>query len=339
MPTKREKLDPKDRDPGGAYFDDPESPIEWIPTGSKLLDCVLGGGYAACRVINIVGDKSTGKTLLAIEAAANFARIFKGGDIIYNEAESAFDPSYAKVLGFPFDRVQFTENDTIEDFFEHLQALSESRGEKDPPLFYILDSLDALSDRAEKGRDIDAGTYGAEKAKKLSQLFRRQIRELGRKGITLFIISQVRENIGVTFGRRFIRAGGKALDFYASQVLFLSHLPKAVTRQSNNVERTIGIRIKAKCDKNKVALPFRDCEFPILFGYGIDDLTANLSWLKEIGRLNEVGLTDKTMVTLLRESRSMSDQEYEELVGDTAEVVGNVWQEIETDFMPKRSKY
>ena len=125
--------------------------------GGTILDCVLGGGWAYNRVSNIVGDKSTGKTLLAIEACANFARLNPRSRIVYAECEASFDEDYAERLGLPLDRVDFPEDlDTVEDLFEDL----ESRLDTPSRLMYVIDSLDAISDRAEQGRKIDQGTYG-----------------------------------------------------------------------------------------------------------------------------------------------------------------------------------
>lgn len=313
-----EKKTPAKRPEGGQYFSAPKTDIEFISSGCLLLDKALGGGWAENRMVNVVGDRSTGKTLLAIEAAANFIHKYPRGTVYYREAESAFDKSFAEALGMPMDNVIFNKDDapmeTIEDFFEDLSAICKQR--RASPALYILDSLDALSDRAEMDRDMDAGTYGAEKAKKLSQLFRRLVRDLSDKNITLIIISQIRDKIGVTFGRKTTRSGGRALDFYASQILFLSQIG-TVTKIIGKVKRTIGIDVKAKCDKNKVGLPFREAEFSIIFGYGMDDFKASADWLKEVG---------------MAVSKDATSDEIKQLVERT-------WQEIEARFSPKERKY
>ena len=337
MVTKREKLNPDEDSTEGSYFK-PESSVSLFPSGSQTLDCVLGGGWAGGRIINVVGDSSTGKTLLAIEAAANFDRQYKEGGIYYSEAESAFDEPYAEALGFPVSRVNFGEPETIEDVFEELEDICDKYPESNPACLYILDSLDALSDRGELEREIDDKTYGMGKAKALSQLFRRLVSKLGNKNITLFIISQIRENIGVTFGKRYIRAGGKSLQFYSSQIIYLAHM-KMLTRQIKNVERPIGIQIKAKCEKNKIGLPFRTCEFPLIFGFGIDDLRGNLEWLQSVKRLDKFELDDKSMVSFMRNINKLSDTEYIDICADVAEVVKKEWDNIEQGFAPGRKKY
>lgn len=300
---------------GGLYFGSPKTDVEFIPSGSKLLDLALGGGWARRRIANIIGDRSTGKTLLAIEACANFNIIEPKGNIRYREAESAFEPSYAEALGFPVDKVDFGEPlDTIEDLFEDMTKVIE--GAKGPEL-YIVDSLDALSDREEMVRDIDKGSFGAEKAKKLSQLFRRLVRELASKDVTVFIISQIRDKIGVTFGRKWTRSAGKALDFYTSQALVLSQVEK-LHKEISKIKRVTGIQVKGMVDKNKIGLPYREVEFPIMFGYGIDDRKACADWWKQV--TGEIVSKDVN----IEELRSMIERE---------------WWEIENKFLPKEQKY
>jgi recombination protein RecA len=324
---------------GGNYFTAPKTDIEFISSGSKLLDLALGGGWAEERIINIVGDKSTGKTLLAIEAAANFARKYKQGRILYREAESAFLPDYAGALGMPLDRVEFGNPnqpiETVEDLFEDLdKVLSKPT---DHPILYILDSLDALSDREELDRPIDKGTYGTAKARYMSQIFRRTTSQMAEARCTLIIISQVRDNIGVMIGKKTTRSGGRALDFYASQVAYLQQITKLV-RTISKIERVTGVKIRAKIDKNKIGLPFREAEFNISFGYGIDDVPACLEWLRAANALSRV--TDEAKVeTYLQSLRRMPDSEYYQSVRAIHKATEQRWYEVENAFLPKRKKY
>ncbi|KKN90062.1 hypothetical protein LCGC14_0231750 [marine sediment metagenome] len=323
----------------GLYFSNPSPNVEFVHSGSTLLNCIIGGGWPLGRISNVVGDKSTGKTLLGIEAVSNFAHQFPdNGGIWFNEAEAAFDEDYAAALGMPIDKVTFVSDCyTVEDLCDHLEEIFQKLN-TDAPAFYILDSLDALSDQAELDRDVREGSYGAAKAKKLSELFRRQIKNIESKKLHVMIISQVRDRIGVSFGRKTARSGGKALDFYASQVVYLSHI-KTLKRTRKGVERPIGINIKAKCDKCKIGLPFRECEFPILFGYGIDDLKANLEWLKTVKKLDEIGLDDKDIVKICTDAWDLPDEEYKELLSDIASLVQDAWKEIEIGFLPTKRKY
>jgi len=310
----------------------------FVSSGSVLLDCVLGGGFAVGRIANIIGDKSSGKTLLSVEAAANFRRAYPEGRIWYNETEAAFDEDYAKALGMPIESIEF-ERDcvTVEDVFEHLSNAIKGSTETNEPGLYIVDSLDALSDRAEMDRGISDGTYGAQKAKKLSEIFRRLTKPLFDANILLIIISQVRSNLTPAFGARAtIRSGGRALDFYASQVIYLAQL-KRYGRTVNKVKRPTGIQVRVKCDKNKVGLPFRECDLDIMFGYGIDDMTSCVAWLDSVGALDRV--SDKGVTALMREIKSMDDDTYFDLLDKVRDVTKTVWYEIETSFLPTRRKY
>lgn len=316
------------------YFPAP-SQIEFIHTGSKLLDLTLGGGWAEGRIANIVGDKSTSKTGLAIEAAANFAAKHPDGYIRYCECEAAFDPQYAKLLGLPVERVDFGEPvETVEELFNDITKALKSK----KPTLYIVDSLDALSDRSEMERDMEQGSFGAEKAKKLSQLFRRLVRQMHSTNLTLIIISQVRSKIGLSFGRNTTRSGGRALDFYASQVLYLSH-KSTIQRTIGAVKRPVGIEVKAKCDKNKVSLPMREVTFSVRFGFGIDDLASCIDWLKEIGKLSALELVPAKTKQFVRECNELPMKEYSRKLSRVHKVVTRNWVDIEKGFMPKHSKY
>lgn len=325
---------------GGNYFALPKPGIEFISSGCLRLDLALGGGWAENRIGNVVGDKSSGKTLLAIEAAANFAIKYPRGKIRYREAESAFDPAYAAALGMPVERVDFGEPlDTVEDLFEDLQQVI--KGARQPEL-YIVDSLDALSDRAEMSRDMDEGTYGAQKAKNMSQMFRRSVRAMARSRVTGLIISQVRSKIGVSFGRGTTRSGGRALDFYASQVLYLTS-GEVDYRPYRGEKRAVGISVRARVDKNKISLPFREAAFQILFGHGIDDAGASLDWLKKIKALEDVGISsstpDKELAKIKRLYVTSGAEQLPATRDAIAEAVSRRWFEAEDKFLPTRRKY
>jgi recombination protein RecA len=312
----------------------PENKLEFVSTGCTVLDCALGNGYPLGRIVNIVGDRSTAKTLLGSEAVINFIRQYPDGAAFYRETEASYDANYAKQLGMPVDKVEFGDPDkpitTVEEFAKELAEFIKRQTTSGKPGIYVLDSLDALSDDAEMERDIGEGTFGMAKAKAMSILFRTVARKLERTKILLIVISQVRENIGVQFGERYRRSGGKALDFYSSITLWLSKV-KDLDRTIKKIKRIYGVLVKGKVKKNKVSMPFRECNFEVHFGYGIEDFLASISWLEEVDRL------PKEFSTI--EYEKLSDHEYRDLTNRAGRTVKEAWFEIEQTFLPKRSKY
>lgn len=335
---KRKQLPAEPEEKEGLYF--AKSNVETFSSGCCLLDMVLGGGWPLGRFSNIVGDFSTGKSLLAIEACANFARQYPKGRIVYIETEAAFDVEYAQSLGLPTSRVEFPNEDearepitTVEQLFDELTKITE---EAKAETLVIVDSLDAISDQSEMEREIDKGSFGQEKAKKLGQIFRRLVQALKKKRVHLLIVSQVRDAIGVMYGKKTRRSGGKALDFYASQVVWLSNVGK-ISKTKSKVERIIGVRIKAKAEKNKIGTPFRDCEFPIYFHFGIDDVEAGWDWMQAAGKVKEA----QTALGLKgpEDYVSLSAEKYFKERQRLSSVIQTYWNEIEQTFAPKRSKY
>lgn len=308
----------------------PAEDLKFFSTGCTLLDCVLGGGWARGKVINVVGDKSSGKTLLAIEASANFVRCVPKGLVDYDEAEAAFDPAYARTLGLPEDRLLLVDSvHTAEALFQQIEVLLKS----DEEHLLIVDSLDALTDEAEVKRDIGDASYGAAKAKIMSEGFRKLIREMNRSKLTLFVISQIRDKIGaVAFAKKVQRTGGHALDFYCSQVLWLYETGK-IKKTVGGIERAIGMNIKARCEKNKVGMPWRECEIPVIYGFGMDDKTAALDWLATAQPLAMRRIRDD--ITKDNWKRHMPNLDRARI----GQVVREVWDDVERKFAPETRKY
>jgi recombination protein RecA len=323
------------------YFTGEKANLKFVSTGCTVLDCALGGGYVLGRITNIVGDKSTAKTALATEALTNFVNKYPDGVAAYRETEAAFDLDYAAAMGLPVKKIDFGDPEkplvTVEDFERNLSSFIEKLGPKTPGI-YVLDSLDALSDEAEMERDIGEATYGGNKAKALSTMFRKMARRIERSNVLLLVISQVRDNIGAMFGEKHKRSGGKALDFYASQIMWLAHI-KTLKKTIKAVERPYGVVIKANIKKNKVAMPFRQVEFEFHFGYGVEDLTASVNWLKEVNKLDSIKLKPTSVKDYIKELDKLDDADYRKEQHEVAEAVKASWREIEETFMPKRQKY
>lgn len=328
--------------PKNSYFTSEKENIQFVSTGCTLLDCALGGGLALGRTANVVGDKSTAKTGTATEVMINFSIAFPEGAIAYRETEAAWDDRYAEAMGLPINQIDFGDRDnpiiTVEDFYKDFDAFCARQKKANQPGCYVLDSFDALSDDAEMEREIDKGTFGAAKAKKMSEMFRKITRKQEQSNVMLFIVSQVRDNIGAMFGEKHKRSGGKALDFYASQVFWLAHI-KILKRTINKIERPYGIEIKAKVKKNKVGMPFREADFAFEFGFGINDLLASVNWLNEVGRLDAFDLKAGEYKEYVKNIMDMPSAEYAEERARASIAVKEVWAEIENTFLPKRKKY
>jgi recombination protein RecA len=341
MPRARldDDFTPEDIQHGGNYFADQKAPVDFVSTGCALLDCTLGGGWPLTRISNVVGDESTGKTLLAIEAFANFNRQFPRGKMYYREAESAFDETYASALGMPVEQVDISapdEIETVEDWHNDLMTCIDECKTLDVPGFYVLDSLDGLTDKAEQKEKFDAATYGTSKAKMIGKSLRMSKKALASANMHLLIISQTRDKIGATIPTK-TRAGGRALDFFASQCLWLSHADDVI-RQIRGVRRVTGIHIKARCKKNKIALPYRRCEFTISFGHGIDSLVSDLDWLEGSGYWDDV--FDAKRPTIKKRLDAMSNREYWEETKRVDKEVTRIWRDIEDGFLADvRPKY
>src|SRR5262245_5922907 len=285
------------------YFVADKPYLQFVSSGCTLLDCALGGGYVLGRITNIVGDKSTAKTALATEALTNFLIQYPKGLAAYRDAEAAFDQHYAEAMGLQIDRVDFGPEDkplsTVEDFTTDLTKFLTKAAASGKGGIYVLDSLDSLSDEAEMDRDTGKASYGMAKAKLLSELFRKNARKLADARVLLLIISQVRDNIGAMFGDKHKRSGGRALDFYASQVLYLAPLG-TLKSTKNKVQRPYGIEIRAKIRKNKVALPFREVDMEFHFGYGVEDIRACVNWLDEVDRLKDIHISKSDVKDYLK---------------------------------------
>lgn len=288
-----------------------------------------------------VVHNSTGKTLLVMEAAALFHHTYKDAVIRYAECESAFDKQYMRNLGIPIEAIEDTrEIRTVEQWDDDLGAYIEKYKGTSTPLLYIVDSLDALSDEAELSSDIRKGSYKMQKAKLLGEIFRRRVCELSDVNITIIIVSQVRAKIDAMVGRKTTRSGGKALDFYASQIFWLNRAHRGkLSRTISGVERTTGVMIQAKVEKNKVGPAFREAFLPIQFNYGVDDLHACVKFLRDVKRTDEVGLSDAQAGRLIVGIPKMNDEVYDEQLKLFQEAARDVWVSIEESFAPKRKKY
>ena len=337
-----------------------------IPSGSVLLNLACSdtwrGAFRPGRIVNIIGDSSAGKTLLALSMFAEMSvrPEFDGYRFIYDDAEHALDFDLESVVGEDCvsrieppatDDGEPVNSNTVQDFqYFVMKAIEEGK-----PFVYVLDSLDSLTTREEQdyvkdklqalreGKQV-SGTYGTEKAKWLSQILRSIVAEVEKTKSLVVIISQTRDEISPMSFVQKTRAGGRALKFYSSHEIWLT-VGQKLKKTVSGRDYTIGTQVIAKVTKNKLTGKLREVTFPIYYSYGVDDVQACLDFLTKVGVAKKSGSKIKIEELGLEGMRKAVIKEVEEkgLWEDLFDLTEKAWNDIESkladEFAGRVPKY
>lgn len=326
-------------------------PVDFFSSGSSTMNLALSGkaqngGWARGRVLDVVGDRSAGKTAVALEAAFSYYNTIrkiksniwprvKRFKIVYNNAEGVMDFPVEKMYGEKFyKRVIWKRSPNIQsfgrDYFRYVDNLKEGHS-----LLYILDTLDFLKSKeflinfilSVKTDDDQKGGYDLEKQKYLSGFFATTSKFLDNnsKDATLMILSQIRDKIGVVFGKKQTRTGGRAFGHAIHQEAWIKEVQKLKAIRYKE-QKIYGIRSEIRVEKNKCAIPFREAQFQILFDYGIDNISSLIDYIYGSSKIK----FDGQKFSRKKFIKFIENNNYESMLERKAEIK---WQKVEHAFI------
>jgi len=312
-----------------------------VSTGSTLLDLAISGGrfreggIPTGILVEIFGPSGTGKTVLLCQIAGNIQK--RNGGIMFHDPEARLNKQFASMFGLDPESIDYTIPNTIPEVFKSVRGWLPEEDEEDSRKLQgvFADSLAALSTDMEMG---EGDKYGARRAKEFSEELRKTCRIITQRDVLVVCSNQVRQNIDAgPFGQKYISPGGEAMGFYSSLRLRCKSAEKIKVKRSvkgNEHERVIGVKVNIEVFKSSVWKPFHTAEVYILYDYGIDDIRANLRYLKTTTKdsVYQVGET-KLGKTL---DRAIKEVEERGLERELKEQVIELWNEVEEKFTEKR---
>jgi len=342
---------------GGLYFAS-ESTRPSFSTGCFMLDLEMGE-YSEGQLINIIGDTSTGKSLFVAEAAAEFlAKFGKKAIVRVKDTEDAWDFGYLSSIGIPTDSIELIENrqghkgyvaNTVEAVQDDVKIQLKRSRKKNIHILYVIDSWDVLTNDQEFSKKIRESDSFSSKAKIGGEWARRLWHEMPSAKVTIIIVSQLRDSMDM-YGPKYRRSGGKWLDFYCSQILWLFKDGKPIESRRGGVKRNYGRWTRALSTKNRRT---GDCEpvyVPIIKGFGVDNLMACVRFLIEVRKCStQWGPDDNDEESGEKAAKAKAqkylsscwqfDQDrYDEELTDMKKAIVPIWSRIVRDFQPRRKK-
>lgn len=327
-----------------------EVPIKLISSGCDVLDLALGGGYPLGGMVNIVGDKSSGKTALAIQLIVSALQIYdKRLKFFYDKAEGGFRFKTRKMFNLDIIKKGQRRSKTVEDFSFNLREKLEEL-KKGEILIYVLDSFDGLTSNEiielddkkykawKENRTAKTGSYKAAKCKDYKEFFQLRMDDIEDKECLLVVVSQVIDNITSRFIEH-TRTGGHAMDHFASHVVWLAQVKN---EELIKKDRSIGIGIKGKVTKNKISYPLRKCDLIYLFDMGVDNVSSNIDYLYK--RKTETGLLSSKRTKLNWDGEGYTKDalikhiEDNDLEDELLRRVKEDWYKIEDEISPLRTR-